>query len=89
VELVPWRRGQASVVEEALRDQCLLIPSLEVGQIAAVTQGHLRFAFNPRPEHAGKLDSYRRPLNELGRITVEQTRKQTGQALGPPFRRQL
>ena len=69
IVVVAWDRD-----EEVFRDQCLLIPSLEVGRIAAVTRGHLRFAFNPRPEHAGKLDSYRRPLDELGRITVAQTR---------------
>jgi len=83
IVVVAWDRD-----EDTFRDQCLLIPSLEVGRIAEVKRGHLRFAFNPRPEHPGKLDSYRRPLDELGRITVEQTRKQTGQALGPPFRRQ-
>jgi hypothetical protein len=69
IVVVAWDRD-----DETFRDQCLLIPSLEVGRIAAVTRGHLRFAFNPRPEHTGKLDSYRRPLDELGRITVEQTR---------------
>jgi len=69
IVVVAWDRD-----EGAFRDQCLLIPLLDVGQIAAVSRGHLRFAFNPRPEHAGKLDSYRRPLDQLGGIMVEQTR---------------
>ena len=51
VVVVAWDRDKA-----AFCDQCLLIPSMEVGQIAAVTRGHLRFAFNPHPDHAGKLD---------------------------------
>ncbi len=79
IVVVAWDRDDAAFCE-----QCLLIPSLEVGRIAAVTRGHLRFAFNPRPQHAGKLDSYRRPLEELGRITVEQTRKRIGRASGQP-----
>ena len=66
IVVVAWDRD-----EEAFRDQCLLIPSLEVGQIAAVTRGHLRFAFNPQPEHAGKLDSYRRRLDQLGSIVLD------------------
>jgi len=68
VVVVAWDRDKATFC-----DQCLLIPSMEVGQIAAVTRGHLRFAFNPHPDHAGKLDPYRRPLEELGRITADQT----------------
>jgi hypothetical protein len=73
IVVVAWDRDQ-----EAFCDQCLLIPSLEVGEITDVVRGHLRFAFNPHPVHAGKLDSYRRSLQELGRITVEQTRKRSG-----------
>ena len=68
VVVVAWDRD-----ESALCDQCLVIPSTEIGQIAAVTRGHLRFAFNPQPGRAGKLDPYRRPLEELGRVTAEQT----------------
>ncbi len=68
VVVMAWDRDEA-----AFCDQCLVIPSMEVGQIAAVTRGHLRFAFNPHPYHKGKLDPYRRPLKELGRITAEQT----------------
>jgi hypothetical protein len=75
VVVVAWDRDEA-----AFFDQCLVIPSLEIGQITKVVRGHLRFAFNPHPEHPGKLDSYRRPLKELGRITVELTRKRIGQA---------
>ena len=36
------------------------------GQITEVVRGHLRFAFNPHPGNPGKLDTYRRPLMELG-----------------------
>jgi len=69
VVVVAWDRDQA-----VFCDQCLVIPSMEVGQIAAVRRGHLRFAFNPHPDHAGKLDSYRRPLDQLGPIVLELTR---------------
>jgi hypothetical protein len=91
VDMVSFRPSATTVVvvvawdrdEGAFCDQCLVIPSLEIGQITKVVRGHLRFAFNPHPENPGKQDAYRRPLNELGEITVEQTRKQIGRASGP------
>ena len=49
------------------RDQCLVIPSLEVDRIAAPYRGHLRFPFFPdSPRNWGRLTPYRRPLANLG-----------------------
>jgi hypothetical protein len=69
VVVVAWDRD-----EGAFCDQCLVIPSLEIGQITKVVRGHLRFAFNPHPQHPGRQDAYRRSLDSLGEIVLQQTR---------------
>ena len=70
VVVLAWDRDAG-----AFCDQCLMIPSLEIGKITQVVRGHLRFAFIPHPEHPGRLDVYRRPLGELGRLTADMVRK--------------
>ncbi len=61
---VAWDRNATS-----FRDECLVIPSLEVGQIVPPYRGHLRFPYHPdSPLRWGRLTSYRRPLAELGRL---------------------
>jgi hypothetical protein len=49
------------------RDECLVIPSLEVDRIVAPYRGHLRFPFFPdSPRKWGRLAPYRRRLATLG-----------------------
>ena len=48
IVVVAWDRDR-----KAFRDQCLVIPSLEVGRITAPHRGHLRFSFWP-----GQLEAW-------------------------------
>ncbi len=68
IAVVAWDRDQGE-----FSDECLVIPSMEVDRIAEPYRGHLRFPFYPRSGRPGRLDSYRRPLDKLGRIVAELT----------------
>jgi hypothetical protein len=68
IVVVAWDRDEAT-----FRSECLVIPSLEVGRIVAPYRGHLRFPYTPQSGRPGRLESYRRPLNELGSIVAELT----------------
>ena len=61
VVVVAWDRD-----ERGFRDECLVIPSMEVGRISAPYRGHLRFPFFPSSGKPGRLDPYRRRLAEIG-----------------------
>jgi hypothetical protein len=64
VAAVAWDRDAMS-----FRDECLVIPSLDVAQIVPPYRGHLRFPYYPdSPLKWGRLTPYRRPLAELGRL---------------------
>jgi hypothetical protein len=64
VVAVAWDRDAMS-----FRDECLVIPSLEIGQIVPPYRGHLRFPYYPdSPLKWGRLTPYRRPLAELGQL---------------------
>jgi hypothetical protein len=64
VAAVAWDRDAIS-----FRDECLVIPSLELAQIVPPYRGHLRFPYYPdSPLKWGRLTPYRRPLAELGRL---------------------
>ena len=57
---------------KGFRDECLVIPSLEVDRIVAPYRGHLRFPFFPNsPSKWGRLTPYRRPLADLGAFIAE------------------
>jgi hypothetical protein len=59
---VAWDRDA-----KTFRNECLVIASLEVGQIIPPYRGHLRFPFNPDGTW-GRLAPYRHPLAELGQL---------------------
>jgi hypothetical protein len=64
---VAWDRDA-----KRFRDQCLVIPSLEIGRIIPPYRGHLRFPFFPNsPSKWGRLTPYRRPLADLGELMAE------------------
>ena len=64
VVAVAWDRDAMS-----FRDECLVIPSLEVGQIVPPYRGHLKFPYYPdSPVKWGRLTPYRRPLAEFGQF---------------------
>ncbi len=61
---VAWDRDT-----KTFRNECLVIPSLEVGRFVPPYRGHLRFPYNPDGPHTwGRLAPYRRPLAELGQL---------------------
>jgi hypothetical protein len=61
---VAWDRD-----EKRFRDECLVIPSLEVDRIVTPYRGHLRFPFYPdSPRKWGRLTPYRRALASLGEL---------------------
>ena len=61
---VAWDRDS-----RLFRDECLVIPSLDVDRIVAPYRGHLRFPFFPdSPRKWGRLTPYRRPLADLGKL---------------------
>jgi hypothetical protein len=67
VVAVAWDRDAG-----CFRDECLAIPSLEIGRIAPPYRGHLRFPFFPNsPSKWGRLTPYRRPLANLGELMAE------------------
>jgi hypothetical protein len=59
---VAWDRDA-----KTFRSECLVIASLEVGQIIPPYRGHLRFPFNPDGGW-GRLAPYRQPLAGLGQL---------------------
>lgn len=64
VVAVAWDRDATT-----FRDECLVIPSLDVAQIVPPYRGHLRFPYHPdSPLKWGRLTPYRRPLTELGQF---------------------
>jgi hypothetical protein len=66
VVAVAWDRDAMS-----FRDECLVIPSLDVGQLVPPYRGHLRFPYYPdSPLKWGRLTPYRRPLAELGPLVA-------------------
>ena len=67
VVVVAWDRD-----ERGFRDECLVIPSLEVDRISAPYRGHLRFPFFPSSGKPGRLDPYRRRLAEMGGIVTSE-----------------
>ena len=69
IVVVAWDRDVGE-----FRDECLMIPSMEVDRIREPYRGHLRFPYAPRSGRPGRLDPYRRPLNRLGGIVAELTR---------------
>jgi len=64
VVAVAWDRDAMS-----FRDECLVIPSLDVAEIVPPYRGHLRFPYYPdSPLKWGRLTPYRRRLAELGQL---------------------
>jgi hypothetical protein len=64
VVAVAWDREAMS-----FRNECLVMPSLEIGQIVPPYRGHLRFPYYPdSPVKWGRLTPYRRALAELGQL---------------------
>ena len=72
---VAWDRDR-----RAFRDECLVIPSLEVGRITAPNRGHLRFSFAPGSTATGRLNPYRRALADLGGIVDSELASKSGRA---------
>lgn len=61
---VAWDRD-----DRRFRDECLIIPSLELSGIVPTYRGHLRFPYFPdSPRKWGRLTPYRRPLADLGQL---------------------
>ena len=61
---VAWDRDA-----KRFRDECLVIPSLEMDRIVTPYRGHLRFPYFPdSPRKWGRLTPYRRPLADLGQL---------------------
>jgi hypothetical protein len=61
---VAWDRDA-----KRFRDECLVIPSLDVDRIVPPYRGHLRFPYFPdSPLKWGRLTPYRRPLADLGAL---------------------
>lgn len=67
IVVVAWDRDS-----KVFRDECLVIPSLEVTGITAPHAGHLRFSFAPGSRATGRLDPYRRPLADLGALVEKE-----------------
>ena len=65
IVVVAWDRDVGE-----FRDECLVIPSMEVNRIREPYRGHLRFPYAPQSGRPGRLDPYRRPLNRLGGIVA-------------------
>lgn len=64
VVAVAWDRDATR-----FRDECLVIPSLDIAQIVPPYRGHLRFPYYPdSPLKWGRLTPYRRPLADLGAL---------------------
>ena len=64
VVAVAWDRDAMS-----FRDECLVIPSLKIGQIVPPYRGHLRFPYYPdSPLKWGRLTPYRRQLAAFGQL---------------------
>lgn len=61
VVVVAWDRDR-----KAFRDECLVIPSMDVAHVVPAYRGHLVFPFSPGSGKPTRLDPYRRPLGELG-----------------------
>jgi hypothetical protein len=68
IVVVAWDRDEGE-----FRDECLVIPSVEVDRIREPYRGHLRFPFAPLSGRSGRLDPYRHPLENLGGIVAEET----------------
>jgi hypothetical protein len=52
--------------EERFHQECLVIPSLLVEEVAHVDGEHLRFDYHPGSRGHGRLDPFRAPLADLG-----------------------
>jgi hypothetical protein len=68
IVVVAWDRDKAT-----FHSECLVIPSLEVGGLVPPYRGHLRFPYAPQSGRPGRLDSYRRALDQLGSIVADLT----------------
>ena len=75
IAVVAWDRDR-----KAFREECLVIPSLEVERITAPHRGHLRFSFAPGSTATGRLNPYRRALAHLGAIVEAQLVAKSGRA---------